>query len=92
MPSVSINAINKKKYARISLGGKRYAFGLNSGSKITHEQQREAARLWLEHSNESSKDVPFKDMIYRKLSTLFWSMLKLGVIKWELSERKKVSR
>ncbi|MDC1301777.1 tyrosine-type recombinase/integrase [bacterium] len=53
MPSITVD--RKTQYARISIGGKRHALGKAPGGKIAFEQQRAAARLWLEHLNGSPK-------------------------------------
>ena len=54
MPSVTVD--RKTQYARISIGGTRHALGKALGGKITLEQQREAARLWFEHLNDSPQE------------------------------------
>ena len=51
MPEIKIRPDNG--YARITIGGNRHALGKSLGGKISIEQEREAARLWLEHLNGS---------------------------------------
>ena len=51
MPEIKIRPDNG--YARITIGGVRHALGKSPGGKISIEQEREAARLWLEHLNGS---------------------------------------
>ncbi len=51
MPQIMIRP--DSGYARITIGGKRHSLGKSPGGKISIEQEREAARLWLEHLNGS---------------------------------------
>ena len=51
MPEIKIRPDNG--YARITIGGVRHALGKSPGGKVSIEQEREAARLWLEHLNGS---------------------------------------
>jgi hypothetical protein len=51
MPAIKIRPDNG--YARITIGGVRHALGKSPGGKVSIEQEREAARLWLEHLNGS---------------------------------------